>query len=467
MDKDRQTILVVDDQASICYALNRFLGKEGYLVRTAINGAAALVMIQEKEPNLLIMDVRMPGLDGLEVLRLVKEGHPKVEVIMMTAYSTTDQAIEAIKFGAFDYLIKPFDNVELLERIKDALRNQRLNENVVLSGFSQGSEDGEQFIGKASGIVTVFKQIGKIAPTDVPVLIQGETGTGKELVARAIFQHSNRSGKRFMVVNCAAIPEQLLESELFGYERGAFTGADARRIGKVEQCRDGTLFLDEIGELPANIQAKLLRVIQDGTFQRLGGNETIQADFRLLAATNKDLRRLVADRYFREDLFYRINTVTIQLPPLRDRREDIPLLADYFIKRYREMLGKKINGLTEKTVAAFMRYSWPGNVRELKNIIHKAVIFSNAPYLCVDCCIDLPATGLQPGHTTLDAIAYLVETAFAENAEPKLHSLLGCLEKAMIEKAMKLANENQVKASEMLGISRNTLRKHHIIPPSK
>jgi two-component system nitrogen regulation response regulator GlnG len=381
---------------------------------------------------------------------------------MMTAYSTTDQAIEAMKLGSFDYLIKPFDNDLLLDLIGKVQHNQAMNgESILASSAEDELDHAERFIGNSAAMLDIFKKIGKIAATDVPVLILGESGTGKELVARALYHHGNRAARRFMAVNCAAIPEQLLESELFGYEKGAFTGADVKRIGKVEQCRGGTLFLDEIGELPLSTQAKLLRVLQDGSFQSLGGAKTIRADFRLLAATNRSITTLIAEKKFREDLLYRINTVTISIPPLRERQEDIPLLADFFFKRYKIKLGKNIKGITDSAMEVLCDYWWPGNVRELENFIHQSMIMCNGPALSTECCIDLPSRkkntpACLDNKTTIDL---LVRTFFGARDTPRLHELTASIQTAMINHALQKTDNNQVRAARLLGISRNTLRK--------
>ncbi len=339
-------ILVVDDQKTVCYSLQRFLQSEGYNVHTATSGEDALSVLDNVKPDLVIMDVRMPEMDGIEVLRKIKESHPQIQAIMMTAFSATEKAIQAIKLGAYDYLTKPFDNDELLIRVKDAIKTKELMDEVVTFDVSDDYAEGERIIGKSPAMLDIYKQIGRAAPTDATVLIKGENGTGKELVARAIYHYSNRSSKPFLAINCAAIPEQLLESELFGYERGAFTGADFKRIGKFEQCSGGTIFLDEIGDMPLGLQAKLLRVLQDGKFQRLGGTETIETDVRIIAATNKDIEDMVKNNTFREDLYYRINVVTINVPPLRERKEDIKELVHYFIQKYNKKLGKTIKGIT-------------------------------------------------------------------------------------------------------------------------
>jgi nitrogen regulation protein NR(I) len=452
------TILVVDDQKTICYSIQRFLQSEGYDVLTATNGDDALKLVDSGTPGLVIMDVRMPEMDGLEVLGRIKGSHPDVQVIMMTAFSTTEKAIHAMKLGAYDYITKPFDNDELLVRVRDAVKTGGLRKEVVTLDEQDDNSAAERIVGKSPQMLALYKQIGKVAPTDATVLIRGESGTGKELIARAIYHYGNRPAKPFLAINCAAIPEQLLESELFGYERGAFTGADSKRIGKFEQCHGGTLFLDEIGDMSLPLQAKLLRVLQDGTFERLGGNETIGTDVRIIAATNKDLEAMVGKGSFREDLYYRINVVTIKIPPLRERKEDIRELVHYFIRKFDKTLSKEIKGITAETLKKLEEYSWPGNVRELKNIIQRAMVFCPHEYLSIECCdsLDLQRKGCA---SLGEAIQNLVDLAFRGGAQERFQDIVSTVERNMVMKALELTKGNQVQAARLLGISRNTLRK--------
>lgn len=454
-------ILVVDDQKIVCYSLQRFLQSEGYNVHTATSGEDALSVLNDINPDLVIMDVRMPEMDGLEVLKRIKESHPKVQVIMMTAFSTTEKAIYAMKLGAYDYLTKPFDNDELLIRAKNAIKTRELMKKVVTFDEVKDYADGERIIGKSPAMLDIYKQIGRAAPTDATVLIKGESGTGKELIARAIYHHSNRSTKPFLAINCAAIPEQLLESELFGYERGAFTGADFKRIGKFEQCNGGTIFLDEIGDMPIGLQAKLLRVLHDGKFERLGGTETIETNVRIIAATNKDIEDMVKNNTFREDLYYRINVVTINVPPLRERKEDIKELVHYFIQKYNKKLGKTIKGITADALKKLKEHLWSGNVRELENTIQKAMVFCSSDYLSIECCEGLRLQNLQRGScvSLQEAIENLVELAFKDGCHERFQDMLNMIEKGMVKRAMELTKGNQVHAAKLLGISRNTLRK--------
>lgn len=454
-------ILVVDDQKAVCYSLQRFLQSEGYEVHTTTSGKDALSFLNDAKPDLVIMDVRMPGMDGIEVLEKIKQSQPDVQVIIMTAYSTTEKAIQAIKLGSYDYIIKPFDNDELLIRVRDAIKTKELMNNAVTLDVSDDYAGGERIIGKSPVMLDIYKQIGKVAPTDATVLIKGESGTGKELIARAIYHYSNRSAKPFLAINCASIPEPLLESELFGYERGAFTGADFKRIGKFEQYSGGTIFLDEIGDMPLGLQAKLLRVLQDGKFQRLGGTETIETDVRIIAATNKDLEDMVKNSTFREDLYYRINVVTINVPPLRERREDIKDLVHYFIQKYNKKLGKTIKGITTEAIERLKEYTWPGNVRELENVIQKSIVFCPGDYLSILCFEGLGVQeGLQKSCASLEeAIQNLVDLAFKHGCNERFQDMLNMIEKGMVKRALELTKGNQVQAAKLLGISRNTLRK--------
>src|SRR5437868_11514159 len=331
MDK----LLLIDDEADVQYSFRRIFDSPEVEIATANSGEEALKVIPKFKPDLVLMDVRMGGMTGLETLRRIRETDARLPVIMMTAYGTTQTAIEAMKLGAYDYLLKPFDVPKLKEIIFSALKAARDMKEVVSYQPLLESEDYELgIIGRSEAMQQVFKLIGQLAASDATALITGESGTGKEIVARAIYHHSNRSQQSFLAVNCAAIPEQLLESELFGHERGAFTGATLQRIGKFEQCHRGTLFLDEIGDMTPATQTKILRVLQSGTFERVGGNQPITADVRIIAATNKPLEQAVADKQFREDLFYRLNVVRIHVPPLRERRADIPLLVNYFLKKF-------------------------------------------------------------------------------------------------------------------------------------
>ncbi|MDH3898211.1 MAG: sigma-54 dependent transcriptional regulator, partial [Deltaproteobacteria bacterium] len=370
------TILVVDDDPQLRHSFKKILTKEGHTVKTAPTGELGLEIVRESVPDLVIMDVRLPGMNGLEALQAIHEIESKLPVIVMTAFGTTETAIEATKLGAFDYVLKPFEIPDILALIKQAFEAGRFMRSRVEIAAMPEKTSTDAIVGQSNPMQEMYKAIGRVAPTDATVLIRGESGTGKELVARAIYQHSLRGDKPFVVINCVAIPDTLLESELFGYEKGAFTGAVSRRVGKIQQANGGSVFLDEIGDMPLSIQAKILRLLQEKSIERLGGSKPIPVDVRIIAATNRDLEAALAEGRFREDLYYRLKVVTISLPPLRERLDDIPLLAEYFLSRLTKEMRLDNPGMTAEAKTLFNDYNWPGNVRELANTIQKALIFS-------------------------------------------------------------------------------------------
>jgi two-component system nitrogen regulation response regulator GlnG len=383
MDK----LLLIDDEADVQYSFRRIFDAPDLELHTASSGEEGLRLISEIHPDLVLSDIRMAGLNGLETLRKIRQMDPRLPVILMTAYGTTQMAIEAMKLGAYDYLLKPFDVPKLKHLVFDALKAARdMRQAVPVSSHIEPQDYDLGVIGRSESMQKVFKLIGQVSPTDATVLITGESGTGKEVVARAIFHNSRRSQKPFLAINCAAIPENLLESELFGHEKGAFTGATQQRLGKFEQCDGGTLFLDEIGDMSGPTQTKILRVLQNGTFERVGGNQPIRVDVRIIAATNKPLEAAVANRQFREDLFYRLNVVRILMPTLRERRDDIRLLSEYFLRRLASP-GVAPKSLSAGTLAALEAYHWPGNVRELENVIRRATVVAKSSVVVVS---DLP-----------------------------------------------------------------------------
>lgn len=386
-------ILIVDDEDSVCQMLRDVLEDEGYRVEIALDGHEALRKMKSLDVDAVLLDIRMPGLDGMQVLKLAQEAGITVPVVLITAYGTTETAIQAMKLGAFDYVLKPFNIEELLMTIKKAVEMERLaSELAALRQELSDQVPPEEMIGRSPVMQEVYKSIGKVADSNVTVLILGESGTGKELVARAIHRNSRRHQGPFVKINCAAIPENLLESELFGYEKGAFTGALTRKLGKFELAHRGTIFLDEISEIKPATQAKLLRVLQEKEFERVGGTDTIKVDVRILAATNKNLEEMVREGLFREDLYFRLNVVSIVLPPLRERREDIPLLVDHFLKKYASELQKEIKGFSPEALKLLKEYDWPGNVRELRNVCERAVVMAAGPVILPE---DLPFS-LQP-----------------------------------------------------------------------
>jgi|Deesub1362B_J571_1020462.scaffolds.fasta_scaffold00078_21 DNA-binding NtrC family response regulator len=437
-------ILVVDDEPKQRAILKTILAEEGYRVYEASNGKEALKLIKERPPELVLTDLKMPDMDGIQLLKSIKELGitPEPAILLMTAYGTIPSAVEAIKNGAFDYLTKPLDRDTLLVKIRQALdRQDLLKENIRLRNTLYERFSIEGIIGRSEAMKRVIEAVKKVAPTNATVLILGESGTGKELIARAIHYNSLRREGPFTAINCASIPDNLLESELFGYEPGAFTGANTRKKGLFESSHMGTVFLDEIGDMPAALQPKLLRVLQDGEVRRLGGKETIKVDIRVLAATNQDIEELIDKGQFREDLYYRLKVVTIKLPPLRERREDIPLLAEYFLKRYNEEFGKRIKGFDREALQLLVNYHWPGNIRQLESVIERAVIMSDADIIRVQ---DIEDELVMRKKGILDIDIPDEGIVFEE------------LEKELMKKAMKKANNVVKKAAELLGMSYKT-----------
>jgi len=463
-------LLLIDDEADVRYSLQRIFDSPEIEFASAASGEEGLKVIPKFKPDLVLMDVRMGGINGLETLRKIRATDPKLLVILMTAYGTTQMAIEAMKLGAYDYLLKPFDIPKLKEIIANALKAARDMQQVVSYEPLLQSEDYELgIIGRSGGMQQVFKLIGQVSATDATVLITGESGTGKELAARAIYHHSDRAQQPFLAINCAAIPEQLLESELFGHEKGAFTGAALQRIGKFEQCNKGTIFLDEIGDMTPATQTKILRVLQSGTFERVGGNQPIKVDVRVIAATNKPLEAAVAARQFREDLFYRLNVVRIHIPPLRDRRDDIPLLVNYFLEKIAREQSQNPKSIAAAAIKLLEKYHWPGNVRELENAIRRAGVMAKSGAILTG---DLPpeisgstaSASIAPMPIAVSAVATTDVGVLARQLfqwarrDPKL-KIIPAVERELVIQALKETNNNQVHAAKMLGITRATLRK--------
>jgi len=454
------SILIVDDDARLRESFEKLVVEEGYEVRTAATGEAGLEAVKQELPDLVIMDVRMPGMGGLETLRLIREIDPKLPVIVMTAFGTTDTAIEATKLGAFDYVLKPFEIPDILTLIEQALEAGRFMRSRVEMNVGPETAPPDAIIGRSEAMQEVYKAIGRVAPTDATVLVRGESGTGKELVARAIYQHSLRADKPFLVINCVAIPETLLESELFGYEKGAFTGAIARRVGKIEQAHDGTVFLDEIGDMPLSIQAKILRLLQEKSIERLGGHETIPVDVRIIAATNRDLETALAEGRLREDLYYRLKVVTIELPQLRERKGDAALLCDYFLARFSREMSVDNPGISEEAKKLVESRPWPGNVRELANTLQKALIFSRGyPIRPEDISqAELSEPGLVATDTADQILRQWMRESFARGGQPNLFAVLmdrfTCI---LLSEALDFTQGNRTRAAKLLGISRPTL----------
>jgi len=447
-------ILVVDDERSMRELLAIVLRREGYEVLLAENGKSAIATLEREPVDILISDIKMPDLSGVDVLRAAKRIDQDILGIMITAFASTDTAVEAMRLGACDYLSKPFDVDLLRMKVREKIESRQLRqENVLLKRTLGLSHQFADIVGRSEAMLDVFKMIETVARTNSTILVTGESGTGKGLVAQAIHFHSLRRDRPVVAVNCGALPEALLESELFGHMRGSFTGADTNKKGLIEVAERGTVFLDEIGEMSAIMQVKLLRVLQERKFRRVGGLEEMQADIRVIAATNQDLAKLVADGRFREDLFYRINVIGIHMPPLRDRREDIPLLAEHFLGKYREQMGKAISGVSHEALEALQRYDWPGNIRELENTIERAVALESTPVILLD---SLPPT--VRGASRPVAASGKASDAGLPAAGFDLEAHVQQIERGYLAEALKRAGGVQVKAAELLGMSFRSFR---------
>ncbi len=455
-------ILIIDDDQQLGISFAKILSQEGYQTVNAFTGRDGIDSVKKNPPDLVILDIRLPDMGGLEVFEVIHELFPKLPVIIITAYSSTETAIGAIQKGAFDYIYKPFDVPEMLLVIEKAVAA-----GICMSTPVDVNPDGETFsgrealVGSGSSMLEVYKAIGRVSATDATVLIRGESGTGKELASRAIYNHSNRANKPYVVVNCVAIPETLLESELFGYEKGTFTGAVHKRVGKIEQARGGTVFLDEIGDMPLSIQSKFLRLLQENSIERLGGKEPIDVDVRIIAATNRDLEAAVSKGIFREDLYYRLRVVTLTMPPLRERKEDIDSLVDYLLRRLSTEMSRPNPGITAEALHKVQQYDWPGNIRELSNCLKKALIFNRgAPLLPEDITLSQQQTGQGgPIHQVSDGdlkpwIRSLLRT---EQQDRLFDSCLDQVAALLIQEALVITQGNRSHAAKILGISRPTL----------
>ena len=453
-------LLVIDDEESVLYSFRRIFESESVRVVSARTAAEGLEQLREHHPDVVVTDLQLPDRSGLDIFPEIQRIDPKRPVIFITAHGTTETAIEAMKRGAFEYLVKPLDLDRLSQVLDRAFEAARL---MHVPAVLPAEEVGDRIVGRSSVMQEMCKVVGKIAPQNVNVLILGESGTGKELVARALYHHSQRAGRPFLVINCAALPETLLESELFGHEQGAFTGATRRRIGKFEQCHGGTLFLDEIGDMSPAVQAKMLRVLQEQRFERLGSNETLQTEVRVLAATNQNLEKLVEENRFRKDLYYRLKVVTIHVPPLRDRLDDVPELAHYFLYRFDRELGMDVREFAPETLALLQSYSWPGNVRELQSAVKQGILNASGN-------VFLPE--FLPGHlrhNPLGSQSAMVPPANAD-LENLIESLLQrgekdvygkvteAVERVLFARVLRHTKGHQAQASELLGLNRTTLR---------
>jgi nitrogen regulation protein NR(I) len=458
--KMKSRILLIEDDASIVAGLKKELQAEGYEVAVAERGDKGLAQAKEQSFDLVITDLKMPGLSGLDLVEQLHAAKPKLPIILMTAFGTTETAIEATKRGAYDYLLKPFDMAELLDLVAKAVACNRLMSEPVEMGEARPNQSA--IVGNSRAMQGVYKEIGRVADTGVSVLIRGETGTGKELVARAIYQHSSRVAQPFIAVHCAAIPETLLESELFGHERGAFTGAHARRIGRFEQANHGTIFLDEIGDLSLSTQVKLLRVLQEKYIQRVGGNEKIPVDVRVLAATHRDLETALKENQFREDLFYRLSGVTITLPPLSQRPEDIPDLVKYFMQRSGGEVGVDAPSIQPEAIAFLQNQAWPGNVRELENVVRHALLLARNYPVSLEHAQEAYARTRKSVLVSDQSIAgyFTGLLAKAQRGDGAgVHAkMIEEMERELFTRAIQLAQGNQAKAARWLGVTRTTMR---------
>jgi two-component system nitrogen regulation response regulator GlnG len=500
----KPTILIVDDDSEIRYSLSRVLSSRDYITTAAASGEEAIAAVRRGAPDLIFLDIRMGGMGGIETLQHIRSINPRQLVILMTAFGTAQTAIEAMKYGAFDYIMKPFDPQKVLNLAANAMKTHA---DLRAAGDYKPTINTEDYkegiVGSSAAMQEVFKTIGQVTASDVTVMITGESGTGKELVARSIFQHSHRATRPFIAVNCAAIPENLIESELFGHEKGSFTGATAQRIGKFELCDGGTIFLDEIGDMALAVQTKILRVLQEGEIQRVGGTETIKVDVRVLAATNKDLEEIVKTRTFREDLYYRLNVVRIRMPPLRERLEDIPQIVDYLLQTLEKQKKTRVKKVAVEAMGVLLRHQWPGNVRELENVIYRSAVIAQGDTILlkdlppeirgaaaaavvptpaavpavpvapapvpapapepppvgaaapVNAPAAIPEPPVIPQLSLNDALDFVYARLKEEGGEPVLERL----EREMITRVLKDENGNLVRASERLGITRTTLRK--------
>jgi len=440
---DPATLLVADDDAGLRESLERTLTREGYRVVLASDGRAALERVQAGGVDLIVTDLKMPGLTGLELLRAAKAIMPDVDVILLTAFGTVEEAVQAMKDGAYDFLTKPFRREQLIKLIEKALeRRDLIEQNRALKKQLEDLRAKGQMIGASPSWRRMLTLVEQTADSSATILIQGESGTGKELVARTIHERSARRNGPFIAVNCAALPETLLESELFGYEKGAFTGAAGRKEGRFELANGGTLFLDEVGDLSLVTQPKILRVLQEGEFERLGGTRTLQVDVRIVAATNQDVAEMVKEKRFREDLYYRLNVITIRVPPLRERPEDIRVLAQHYLRVYAAKNGRKLEGFTGEAIDRLEAYAWPGNVRELENLIERSVLLARRDRIDAE---DLPEEVMGVKRPPRDAILELIGTPLAD------------IERRLLDETLRITGGNKTQAAKLLGIDVRTV----------
>lgn len=462
------TILVIDDDRATLHLMRETFNDTDVTVETARTAGEGMQLLAKCQHDLVVLDVMLPDGSGVETFQSIKRLDARLPVIFITAGGTSDTAIEAVKSGAYDYLLKPLDMARVRELVQQALEmRRRMSIPVKLPGSPFDAEDDveDRMIGRSPQILEVYKAIGRVASQDVAVLIRGESGTGKELIARAIYQHSQRSRAPFLAVNCAALPESLLESELFGHEKGSFTGADRQRIGKFEQCSGGTIFLDEVGDMSPLVQGKLLRLLQEQRFERVGGNQTIQTDVRIITATHRDLEAMSNEGTFRADLYYRLNGFTITIPPLRERGDDIVLLIERLFNVYARQLGKDVQGISPDALKLLVEYSWPGNVREMQSAIRRALLQTTGPVLQSESLPDEIRTDIKraaahstSGNGALGNLERLIDSRLQARTTDLYAEILSAMETCLLSRVLKVTEGNQSQAARILGITRGSLR---------
>jgi two-component system nitrogen regulation response regulator GlnG len=451
-------ILIVDDDPADRHLLVQILENGGHMVLSAASAEEGLHQFESQQPDVVVLDVLLPDRDGMDLYRHLRELNGAVPAIFITASGSSNMAIEAMQLGALDYLVKPLRVSEVREVVQRAVEVRRMSSDpVTVDPLPADTAAGDVIIGRSPAMQEVYKAIGLVASQNVTVLIRGESGTGKELVARALYQFSNRSKGPFLAVNCAAIPETLLESELFGHEKGAFTGADRQRVGKFEQCNGGTLFLDEVGDMPPTLQSKLLRVLQEQKFQRVGGSATVHTDVRVLAATNRDLERMVTENKFREDLYFRLNGYTVYLPPLRQRGEDLVLLVEHFLQEANRELNKRVRGIAPEAMQLLRRYPWPGNVRELQNVIRQSVLQTTGPVLLPHFLPDVVVRGVPalpaPDRASMpdDALQRLIDSVLRSGSHQVYDEVIGQIEQQLVQRTVQYTRGDKQQAIALLG----------------
>ncbi|MBI1902526.1 MAG: sigma-54-dependent Fis family transcriptional regulator [Planctomycetia bacterium] len=461
------TLLVIDDDRSVRHVVEQAFAGDGVRVCGEATAESGVDAVKSLRPDVVLLDIILPKASGLDVLQRIKNIDPKLPVVFITVGGSSDSAIDAMMLGAYDYVLKPLDVAKLKERVAAALETRRLMNVPVGIAAGEPADDGaEPLVGRSPKMLEVYKAIARAAPQDITVLIHGESGTGKELVARAIYQHSTRRDGPFLAVNCAAMTETLLESELFGHEKGSFTGADRRRIGKFEQCNGGTIFLDEVGDMSPLVQSKVLRVLQEQKFERVGGNETIATDVRIISATNRDLEAMCGEGKFRSDLYYRLHGFTIDLPPLRERGEDVSLLLEHFLARFRRELGKpEVTGIAVEAASLLVNYPWPGNVRELQSVVRRALLSATGPVIVPEFLPDeirgiksRPAPSSNGNRLPKSDLKPLVEGRLREGSTDLYAETLEAMERYLITRVLQETGGNQSRAAEILGITRGKIR---------